>query len=81
VTTEILRRMKEFGQAEYGLVYDPPGGALGTATRQTPLGECVIEFVHDEANTELTVTLVKKPWLLPKRLIWWGFSAAVDRCS
>jgi len=25
----------------------------------------VIEFVHDPAKVELTLTLVKKPWLLP----------------
>ena len=81
VTTEILHRMKEFGQAEYGLAYDPPDGAIGTATRQTLLGECVFEFVHDDANTKLTVTLAKKPWLLHERLLWNGFSAAVDRCS
>ena len=46
VTPEILSRMKELGRAEYNIVYDPPDGPVGTATSQTPLGECVIEGVR-----------------------------------
>ena len=80
VTAEILSRMKEFGRAEYGIVYDPPEGPISTATSRTPLGECVIEFVHDAAKAELTLTLVKKPWLLPEGLLWNGFSETLERC-
>ncbi len=80
VTPEILERMKELGRAEYGIVYDPPDGPVSTATSQTPLGECVIEFSHDTANAELTLTLVKKPWLLPESVLWSGFVATLDRC-
>jgi len=80
VTAEILSRMKEFGRAEHGIVYDPPEGPSSTATSQTPLGECVIEFVHDAAKAELTLTLVKKPWLLPEGLLWNGFSQTLERC-
>jgi hypothetical protein len=80
VTPEILSRMKELGRAEYNIVYDPPDGAVGTATSQTPLGECVIEFAHDPTKTELTLTLVTKPWLLPEGVLWSGFVATLDRC-
>jgi len=80
VTAEILSRMKEFGRAEYGIVYDPPEGPISTATSQTPLGECVIEFVHDVAKGELTLTLVRKPWLLPESLLWNGLSETLERC-
>jgi len=80
VTPEILSRMKELGRAEHGIVYDPPDGPVGTATSQTPLGECVIEFAHDAATAELTLTLVKKPWLLPEGMLWSGFIATLDRC-
>jgi hypothetical protein len=80
VTVEILNRMKEFGRAQYGIVYDPPEGLLSTATSQTPLGECVIEFAHDPEKAELTLTLVKKPWLLPEGLLWNGFSETLERC-
>ena len=80
VTPEILNRMKEFGHAEYGVVYDPPEGSVCTATSQTPRGECVIEFVHDAAKAELTLTLVKKPWLLPEGLLWNGFTETLERC-
>jgi hypothetical protein len=80
VTAEILGRMKEVGRAEYSIVYDPPEGPVSTATSQTPLGECVIEFVHDPTKAELTLTLVKKPWLLPEGLLWSGFSETLERC-
>ena len=80
VTPSILSRMKEFGRAEYSIVYDPPEGPVSTATSQTPLGECVIEFVHDAERAELTLTLVKKPWLLPEGLLWNGFSETLERC-
>ena len=79
VTPEILSRMKELGRAEHGIVYDPPDGPVGTATSQTPLGECVIEFAHDAATAELTLTLVKKPWLLPEGVLWSGFSETLER--
>ena len=80
VTSEILKRMKELGRAEFGIAYDPPEGPVSTATSQTPLGECVIEFAHDPAKAELTLTLVKKPWLLPEGVLWSGFVAILDRC-
>jgi hypothetical protein len=66
-------RLKEVGRSRYGIAFDPPEGPSGTATGQTPLGECVIEFVHDGARGELTLTLVRKPWLLPESLLWMGF--------
>jgi hypothetical protein len=80
VTPEILSRMKELGRAEHNIVYDPPDGPAGTAASQTPLGECVIEFAHDAAAAKLTLTLVKKPWLLPEGVLWSGFIATLDRC-
>ena len=80
VTPEILHRMKEFGRAEYNIVYDPPEGPVSTATSQTPLGECVVQFAHDPAKAELTLTLLKKPWLLPEGLLWSGFSETLERC-
>jgi hypothetical protein len=42
----------------------------------------VIEFVHDAAKAELTLTLtlIKKPWLLPEGLLWNGFSETLERC-
>jgi len=39
----------------------------------------VIEFVHDPAKVELTLTLVEKPWLLPESVLWSGFSQTLDR--
>jgi len=80
VTAEILNRMKEIGRAEYGVVYNPPEGPISTATSQTTIGECVVEFVYDPAKAELTLTLVNKPWLLPEGVLWNGFSEMLERC-
>jgi len=80
VTVDILTRMKEFGRAQYNIVYDPADGPVSTATSQTPLGECVVELAHDAAKAELTLTLVKKPWLLPEGVLWNGFSETLERC-
>jgi hypothetical protein len=80
VTTEILRRMQELTRASYGVVYDPPEGSSGTATSQTPLGQFVVEFALDNQKDELTLTLVKKPPLLPDELLWSGFVTTLDSC-
>jgi hypothetical protein len=80
ISGEIVARMKELGRSRYGIVFDPPEGPNGTATGQTPLGECVIEFAHDSGRDELTLTVVKKPWLLPESLLWSGLQRTLDRC-
>ena len=80
VTAELVSRMKEFARAKYDIVFDPPDGSTSIATSQTPLGECVIEFVHDAEKAELTLTLVKKPWLLPEGVLWNGFTETLERC-
>jgi hypothetical protein len=80
ISTEIVTRMKAFGRSQYGIVFDPPEGPNSTATGQTPLGECVIAFAHDSTRAELTLTLVKKPWLLPETLLWNGFQSTLERC-
>jgi hypothetical protein len=80
VTTEILTRIKEVGRIEHGVVYDPPDGPRSTASSQTPLGECMIQFDHDSARAELTVTIIKRPWLLPEGILWDGFMRALERC-
>jgi hypothetical protein len=81
VTSAVLTRVKELGLAKYGVVFDPPDGLSGTATSRTPLGQCVIEFVLDGARSELTLTLVKKPWLLPEGMLWNGFVETLARCQ
>src|SRR5215472_2054300 len=80
VTAKLLLRMQEMGHAEYGIVYDTRDGHAGTATSHTPLGECVIEFVHHRERSELALALVKKPPLLPEELLWSGFADTLERC-
>jgi hypothetical protein len=80
ISVQIVDRMKVYSRSQYGVVFDPPEGPNSTATSQTPLGECVIEFAHDVERAELTLTLVKKPWLLPDGLLWNGFLETLERC-
>jgi hypothetical protein len=80
ISVQIVDRMKAYSRSQYGVVFDPPEGPNSTATSQTPLGECVIEFAHDVERAELTLTLVKKPWLLPEGLLWNGFLETLERC-
>jgi hypothetical protein len=80
VTPAVVSLMKEIGLTKYGIVYDPPDGPAGTATSQTPLGDCVVEFQHDRATAELKLTLVRKPWLLPEGLLWDGFVTMLQQC-
>jgi hypothetical protein len=80
VTVEALSHVKELGRTEYGVIFDPAEGSRSTATSQTPFGECVVELEYDIARAELTLTIVKKPWLLPESLLWSGFWETLERC-
>ena len=81
MTIETLSRVKEVGRSEHGVVYDPPDGSRSTtASSRTPFGECVIQFDHDSARAVLTVTIIKRPWLLPEGILWDGFMRALERC-
>jgi hypothetical protein len=80
VTVEDLSRIKGLGRVEHGVVFDPPDGPCGNVTSQTPFGECVVAFVYVSARAELTLTIVKKPWLIPAGLLWSGFLETLGRC-
>jgi hypothetical protein len=80
VTVEALNRIKELGRSEYGVIFEPSEGPCSNATSQTPFGECVIAMVHDSARAELTLTIVKKPWMIPASMLWSGFLETLERC-
>ena len=80
VTDETLTRLKTVGRTQYSVVFDPPDGPRSSAISQTPFGECVVEFEYDMTRAQLTLTLVKKPWLVPESLLWSSFLATLERC-
>jgi hypothetical protein len=43
-------------------------------------GECLVEFEYDITGAELTLTIVRKPWMVPERLLWSAFLETLDRC-
>ncbi len=79
VTAELVHRLKRNATEKHGVLFDPPGGTDGTATAHTPLGDLVVHFTHDNVQSALVMTLVKKPMLLPSALLWSGFSAELER--
>jgi hypothetical protein len=80
VTAETFSRIKEVGRTQYSVAYDPPDGLRSRAISQTPFGECVVEFEHDSTRAELTLTIEKKPFLLPESLLWSAFLEQLKRC-
>jgi hypothetical protein len=79
VRVEVVNRIKQIAHDEHGVVFDPQDGTTGTATAGTPMGECVVHFVHDSVQSVLVLTLVKKPMLLPAALLWSGLGDEVER--
>lgn len=79
VTVTVINRIKQVAHGEYGIVFDPPDAAKGTAAARTPIGDFVMHFVHDSAESVLVLTLVKKPMLLPAVLVWSRLGTEVER--
>jgi hypothetical protein len=79
VTVTVVNRIKQVAYGEHGVVFDPPDGTNGTAIVRTPIGNCVMHFVHYSTQSVLVLTLVKKPMFLPAALLWSGLSAEVER--
>jgi hypothetical protein len=79
VTVAVVNRIKQVAHGEHGIVFDPHDGTKGTAIARTPIGNFVMDFVHDAARSVLVLTLVKKPVLLPAVLVWNRLGTEVER--
>ena len=51
----------------------------GTVCRPLLLGKVIVRFTHDRAREEMTVTIVRKPKLLPEAVLWAGVALALCR--
>ena len=78
ITIAGLSRLREEDSDDYDLDLDP-GRVGGTVNKSTPFGDVVVRFDHDSQRAEMTVTIVKKPALLPSALLWAGVSRALRR--
>lgn len=78
VTFERLSRMQEEDRGDYALALEP-GRIGGTVHKPTPLGVVVVRFAHDIQRAEMTVTILKKPVLVPAEVVWVGVSRALRR--
>ncbi len=80
VTADHLDRLKQVARDRHGISFDPPDGAKGVATGHSPFGDCIVHFVHDNAQAVLSLTLVRKPMLLPAGMMWSSFEAVLEHC-
>ena len=80
ITFELLGRLEVEDGADYVLKLDPDRMG-GTVSKPTPLGDVVVRFEHDNLRAEMTVTILKKPLLLPAAVLWAGVSQALHRAS
>jgi hypothetical protein len=80
VTLATLIRMDEAGSSEYTVDLDPDRRG-GTVRRPTPMGDVVVRFAHDQDRSEMRVTVVSKPKLLPAAVIWAGVAVALGRAA
>ena len=80
VTAEVLGRLRHEDDGAYVLELDPDrvGGVL---IRRSGLGEVAVRFDHDRERAEITVTIVKKPMLLPTAVLLAEMSLALRRAS
>ena len=69
ITLAALVRMHDEGGGDHVIELDPDR-LSGTVRRSTPLGDVAVRFVHDRAREEMTITIVKKPRLLPEAVLW-----------
>jgi hypothetical protein len=78
VTQAVMDYIRDGNSEDYTLEQDPDG-QTGTVTGQSFLGKVAIRFQHNAARSELTLTILQKPMLLPASLIWSGFNDEVHR--
>jgi hypothetical protein len=68
VALETVISLRDQAPGNYKLDLDPDGLG-GLLTISTPMGDVVLRLRHNGATSELTLTIVKKPMLLPKATI------------
>ncbi len=76
----MLGRLTGEDDGSYALPLDPDRIG-GTLTKRTGMGEVVVRFDHDNARAEMTVTILKKPMMLPTPLLLAEFSLALRRAN
>jgi hypothetical protein len=58
-----------------------PDGAGGLITTHSPMGDVIVHFSYNEELAELTLTIVKKPMLVPARMIVEGTSQVLRKVA
>lgn len=81
VTASIWECVKATSLREHGTKYAPPGVPQGTATTVTPVGDVVLNYDYNVADSTVTYTLVKKPFIVSEGTIWDGIKDTIAGCS
>jgi hypothetical protein len=80
VPLQALLSLRRQAGGNYALASDPDGVG-GLLTIHTPMGEVVLRFSHDNERAELTLTVVKKPMLVPTAVIFEQTSQVLLRAA
>jgi hypothetical protein len=85
VTLDALKSLQgQGGGKSYSLKLDPDGVG-GLFTMRAGISDVVVRFSYNIERAELTLTIMKKPILLPAAMIWAGTSQvlrlAADQAS
>jgi len=80
ITLEALSRMRDDSNRDYAVELDA-SGVSGTVSKPTPFGNALMRFEHDGGRAEMTVTILKKPALLPAAVLWAGVAHALRRAG
>lgn len=80
ITEAIFECVKVDSIEAQGTVYEPRDGPVGVATTRSPLWRVVVAYEHDVAAGELTYTLVRKSWIVPRSEVWNGIEEAIEAC-
>ena len=80
VSAAIFDCMRERAIAQYGTVYSPADGYVGTATTVQMGQKVVMAYRLDLATEILTYSILEKGFLVPERAIWSGIEQSIALC-
>jgi len=66
---------------EHGVTYVSSDGDHGTSTTPTPVGDVVVDFAFNEAQSTVTYTIRSRPFLVSEDLIWKAIEKTIRECS
>lgn len=80
ITPAILRQLAQRRRGLISVVLNEDG-CTGRATGTLPIGWVEVGFLYKQDRSELTLTVLKKPMLVPTPLLWAEFTFALREAA